>query len=487
MTSSRSRSRTLLFSFAAILLLFLIVELLLRAVVTISAGYLSQRQDLTYEYKLWQMHLFDSFMGMHEPDPQLFWRLKPNYQSSFVSVDSDGFVGPEIAPKQANEYRILFLGDSTPFGLGLPDANQSFVRQLEGLLQAQHPERRITVINASVAGYSSWQCRKLLELKGEQLHPDLVITYFGNNDPSINGYLTDSELYTQTSRSGWLNRALAYSYLYQLLKDVVLKLKPVAQSEDADLTARVPLEQAAQNLDYISDWCSGNGVRLLICTVATPDLWPPGIQFKIFAGGRDQSGRLVMAAEMQQDLEASWALCLDTLLLPGQSDEWTRRVYQTAYRDLGDPARVAKLYQDQLQQSPGDPRLLNNLAVALWYAGEFPDSLLALATAISPTNPVPFYNRGVVNYRRDREQAELYLDSARELDDYSLRIKSGYNDLYRSFSETRSLALADVESLLRGRVEATFFVDHCHPSKLGHDLIARYLAGVVAEQLMATK
>jgi len=343
------------------------------------------------------------------------------------------------------------------------------------------------VINAAVAGYTSWQCRKQLELIGDRLKPDLVATYFGNNDPSINGYLTDEELYLQTSRSGRLNQVLAHSYIYRLLKDVVLRLKPQPVTETLVLSPRVPLYQAKQNLEFISSWCDKRGIPLLISTVATPDLWPPGIQFKLFASGRDTEGRLVMASEMQQDLENRWALCLDTLLLPGQSDAWTKRVYQSAYRDLGDPDHVTALYEGELKKAKDDPRLLNNLGVGLWYSGEKSDSLLQLACDLAPTNPVPFYNRGVVDYREDRQRAETYLDSAKQLDDYSLRIKDSYNNLYTSFAKSHSVALADIDSRFRGRSEAVLFVDHCHPTKRGHDLIATYLVDFILTRLMATK
>lgn len=476
----------LLFSIAAVVILFVVLELTLRAVVSISVGYISKRQDITFEYKLWQMHLFDSFMGMNEPDPQLFWRLKPGYKSDFISIDSDGFAGPEIKPKQANEFRIFFLGDSTPLGLGLPKANLTFVRQLQTMLQQQLPDKTVTVINGSVAGYTSWQCRKQLELDGDRLHPDMVITYFGNNDPSINGYLTDEELYRQTSHSGWLNRLLAHSYIYQLLKGVVLGLKPTPTGEKT-LTPRVPLAQAKENLEFIYHWCRSRNVSLVLCTVPTPDLWPPGIEFKIFTTGRDSEGRLVMASRMQQDLEQHWSLCLDTLLLPGRSDEWTQQVYQTAYRDLGDPGRVAELYADQLKASPDDPRLLNNFAVARWYAGQSSDSILARVATMTPANPVPFYNRGIVDYRSVRDSAKVYLDSAKQLDNYSLRIKKGYNDLYLSFAKSHSLVLANVDSLFNGLPENEYFIDHCHPTEVGHSLIAHFLTDLLRGRLITTK
>ncbi|MBK7091347.1 MAG: hypothetical protein IPH59_06445 [bacterium] len=75
-----SSKRTWLFGITATVLLILILELLLRVGINLSVDYLSRRENINHEYKLWQMHLFDSFLGMNEPDPELFWRLKPNYR-----------------------------------------------------------------------------------------------------------------------------------------------------------------------------------------------------------------------------------------------------------------------------------------------------------------------------------------------------------------------------------------------------------------------
>ena len=67
-----SFTRNLLFALVALLVLFTVVEVVLRLAVTVSSGYLEQREELTYQFKLWQMQLFDSFMGMHQSDPELF-------------------------------------------------------------------------------------------------------------------------------------------------------------------------------------------------------------------------------------------------------------------------------------------------------------------------------------------------------------------------------------------------------------------------------
>lgn len=470
--------RYLLFGTIATVALFVVLELVLRIVVNLSVDYISRREDINHEYRLWQMHLFNSFLGMNEPDPDLFWRLKPGYRDDFISVNNEGSEGPEIAVKQPDEYRILFLGDSTPLGLGLNKSSESFVHQLESLLKTREPGRTITVVNASVAGFTSWQCRKQLELLGERLQPDLVITYFGNNDPSINGYLSDRQLYDQTRYSSTVNRVLAHSYIYQLLKGLVLGAKSKVQA-DSVLLPRVDVTEAAENLTAIHDWCSQRNRQLIVCTVASPDLWPPGIQFKVFARGKDSEDRLVMSEQLQENLLDQWALCLDTTLLPGQADQWSQHVYRSSYQDGKSPAENATEYRSLLERAPSSARLWNNLGVALWQQGIAADSVFERAIAFDSSSAIAFYNAGIALYAHDLTRAEAYLKHAKELDNYSLRIKPPYNESYRRLCQEWSVPVADIEQLLAGMPENEYFVDHCHPSLSGHELIAGALAEIV--------
>ena len=65
---------------------------------------------------------------LYEPDPLLYWKLKPN-QNCYTKIDhkpvhvnSLGTRGPEFAVvKPANTIRVLSLGDSKTFGWGLTD------------------------------------------------------------------------------------------------------------------------------------------------------------------------------------------------------------------------------------------------------------------------------------------------------------------------------------------------------------------------------
>ncbi|MCK4857039.1 MAG: hypothetical protein KAT58_03630 [candidate division Zixibacteria bacterium] len=474
MSPGSHSGRYVLFGAITVVALFLVVELTLRLFMAVSFSYLNRQDDLHYEFKLWQMHLFDSFMGMHQPDPELFWRMKPDFRSALVYTNSDGFVGEEIPPKEEGEFRILFLGDSTPLGLGLADFHDSFVFGLEKLLKNAYPRRPVRVINTATAGYSSWQCRRLLERRGKTLQPDVVITYFGNNDPSINGFLSDHELYRLSSSYGTMKRILARSYIYRALKWFWLRWQS-GKEGGGRLKVRVSPDDFRKNLLTIKEWCDGHNCKLALCTVPTPDLWPPGIQFKVFSRGKDAQGRLVMADRMRSDITARWSLCLDTLLLPGRHDLWTSKVYASAFADTGDLVSTERFYQEKLSRRPHNAQFLNNLGVLLWRRGEESQEQFVAALARDSLNPVILYNLGVINYNHDRQSADHYLHRARELDHYSLRIKSSYNQTLRQTAATVDVQLIDFEGLFAGLPETYCYVDHCHPTLPGHKLMAEKL------------
>lgn len=130
---------------------------------------------------------------IYQPDPLLFWKLKPN-QDCYTKVDrkpvhvnSHGTRGPEFqAAKPANTIRILSLGDSKTFGWGLTEA-ESYSGLIEKMLQ-QHVGggKKVEVINAGVNAWSYAQMRTYLREIALKYQPDVVI-------------LADANLWTQFS------------------------------------------------------------------------------------------------------------------------------------------------------------------------------------------------------------------------------------------------------------------------------------------------
>ena len=106
------------------------------------------------------------------------WRPRTGKQASFgipggTTVNSRGMRGPEVAvPKPAGERRVLFVGDSTVFGVLVADG-EIFPRRVETALQAIDP--KVKVLDGAAPGWSSFQARRALEERLLALEPDLLV------------------------------------------------------------------------------------------------------------------------------------------------------------------------------------------------------------------------------------------------------------------------------------------------------------------------
>jgi len=121
-------------------------------------------------------------LEIYQPDPVLYWRLKPN-QDCYTKVDrkpvrinSEGTRGAEFSPaKPPNTIRIVSLGDSKTYGWGLAEA-ETYSKRLEKLLQERvGGQRQVEVINAGVNAYSYPQMLAYFRHTALKYSPDMVI------------------------------------------------------------------------------------------------------------------------------------------------------------------------------------------------------------------------------------------------------------------------------------------------------------------------
>jgi len=100
-----------------------------------------------------------------------------------MQVNSLGLRGPEIeTAKASGTLRIVGLGDSFTFGVGVADEH-TFLRRLEKSLNAfAAPGRRYEVVNAGVQGYNTRDEVLYLKHRWLALRPDLVLITFYLND-----------------------------------------------------------------------------------------------------------------------------------------------------------------------------------------------------------------------------------------------------------------------------------------------------------------
>ena len=232
-TSTKKRLKRALFSLLPLILLLFVAEIVVRTWALDDPRFISG----------------GSGMGpgsLMKRDPHLGWSLLPNRHSNrrgwSITTNSLGLRSPEVSPKKNKEFRILSLGESTTFGLGVP-GSETYSALLQKLLQ-KTTSRPVTVINAGISAYSSFQSLKYLELQGLKLQPDLVLFYHEVNDylPSVIrdhnlnefGILkTDKELYD--SRLHALNQWLLQKWaLYAFLSRSVASYQ-IRRIENADV------------------------------------------------------------------------------------------------------------------------------------------------------------------------------------------------------------------------------------------------------------
>jgi lysophospholipase L1-like esterase len=162
----------------------------------------------------------------HRPSPALGFEMVPSQQgftfASPATINSVGLRGPEIAPLKAPEQvRVLCLGDSITFGVGVSD-EVPYPRQLEALLAQAHPRREWQVINAGVQRYTTYQEIDWLKKIGVDLDPDFVILGFFPNDVTIRPLEHTAREYENEREQATRSFRAKYPWLYCRLKNSAL-------------------------------------------------------------------------------------------------------------------------------------------------------------------------------------------------------------------------------------------------------------------------
>lgn len=107
-------------------------------------------------------------------------KLKPNYSGRLwdipFSTNRYGFRDEEDFPAipEDREFRILSMGDSIGFGLGI-EAEKHYTKVAQRRLNHPGSEKRYRIVNAGGQGYSPSGYFVYLRHEGLSLHPDMVI------------------------------------------------------------------------------------------------------------------------------------------------------------------------------------------------------------------------------------------------------------------------------------------------------------------------
>jgi len=160
------------------------------------------------------------------PHPEILYRLVPgssgHYNGAFAKVNQHGLRGPEFPErKPPGEFRIVVLGDSMVFGVGVDDAD-TLPARLEAALKDRAGAGPIRVLNEGVFGYNLAQETRHFEDVGARLRPDLLLLSLVHNDMD-NWGLSDGGRVPPFTSSAW--RPPAGHRWVSALADVLLPQK----------------------------------------------------------------------------------------------------------------------------------------------------------------------------------------------------------------------------------------------------------------------
>jgi lysophospholipase L1-like esterase len=124
-------------------------------------------------------------VAMYRPAGDVGYELAPGYRGTGVCnepvrINAHGMRGGEIGPKPPGVKRVLVLGDSFVFGVGLTEEESfpsALARALRGATDAD-----IEVLNAGVPGYNLFQEVRVLERRAAAFAPDAIVLGFVEND-----------------------------------------------------------------------------------------------------------------------------------------------------------------------------------------------------------------------------------------------------------------------------------------------------------------
>ena len=232
------------------------------------------------------------FMGygnveIYEPDPLVYWRLKPN-QNCYTKIDhkpvhinAQGTRGADFAvPKPPNTIRILSLGDSRTFGWGLSDSETYSARLQEGLQKRLGTSERVEVINAGVNAWSYPQMNAFFHGRALSWQPDVVIlgganlwTQFSEQgDPAF-----VKQMMARVRFKNFLRRFAIYHYVVEVkLRDLYqrerTKFIPVDPHRDTLFKEQQKADPNAVFRNAIDQLCStalSNHVRPVLLYIPT--------------------------------------------------------------------------------------------------------------------------------------------------------------------------------------------------------------------------
>jgi lysophospholipase L1-like esterase len=381
----------------------------------------------------------------HEADPERFWRLKPGYSEGLITINREGFRGPEVAPAKApGTYRIVALGDSITFGYNVPES-ETYPRRLERAIAGRiGTGRRVEVVNAGVIGYTSWQGRLTYERVIHRLSPDLIIVMFGYNDHH-SAAQSDIEKYRRRYFDSITN-VLSYSGLFRLMARIRERVAGADLRQEP--VPRVDLDQFQQSLLALHTSATRDGARCVFMTTAVREGVPLVENFRAVDFTEHDRGQRV----------------------------WIRQI-DFALRVLP-PDRGRDVYRHFLDwDSSLEPFVTDDSACA---------QVHGLSSQFQSFPIFAYLDARCAAARGNDAGARRAFDRARANDTERQQL-AAYNGAVRSIAERSRADLVDLDTVLTSHNGATVSLlsDSIHPTPAGDALIAETLANRLTPTVMS--
>jgi lysophospholipase L1-like esterase len=118
--------------------------------------------------------------GLYYAHPYMSYAMRFGYESPTVRINSHGFRGAELVDENADGvFRIVCLGGSTTYGIGVPDTD-TYPYLLQQELRSVVPD--VEVVNAGMVSGTTAEALALFTNRIIDLDPDVIVYYEGYND-----------------------------------------------------------------------------------------------------------------------------------------------------------------------------------------------------------------------------------------------------------------------------------------------------------------
>ncbi len=225
-----------------------------------------------------------------------YWKINPEMGTRYFpnfKIKPETSFDVILKKKPENGYRVFVLGGSSAFGYPY-GRNGAFSKYLQEMLQDYLPQRKVELMNLAMCAVGSYTIRDIgLELMNHD--PDAILIYAGHNE--FYGALGVGSSESLGSSRTWVNlylRLRKYK-IFQLVRDVVVKLKSFVESDDSTAPGKRLMEHLAgdqivpysSNLFHAAHENFGGNIRDLVKAAARKSI--PVYLGDVVSNVRDQA------------------------------------------------------------------------------------------------------------------------------------------------------------------------------------------------------